>query len=119
MNRRGFLKAMFAGAAVVVAAPVVAAASKVMPKPVGLPEINLVIDSSDIVNKNRKLKAIWSMESQQDLRACHNLDAERELTEILAREIQAEIDKEVLADLRSQAGYFYTPYVPLTLSQVC
>ena len=69
-----------------------------------LPEINLVIESEDIVAKTRKLKAVWSYEAQQDLRSQHNLDAEAELTAVLAQEINLEIDREVLGDLRNNAG---------------
>lgn len=69
-----------------------------------LPEINLAIESEDIVAKTRKLKAVWSYEAQQDLRSQHNLDAEAELTSVLAQEINLEIDREVLMDLRNNAG---------------
>jgi hypothetical protein len=69
-----------------------------------LPEINLVIESEEIAAKTRKLKAVWSYEAQQDLRSQHNLDAEAELTGILAQEINLEIDREVLTDLRNNAG---------------
>jgi hypothetical protein len=69
-----------------------------------LPEINLVVESEEIVAKTRKLKAAWSYEAQQDLRSQHNLDAEAELTAVLAQEINLEIDREVLGDLRNNAG---------------
>jgi len=69
-----------------------------------LPEINLVVESEDISAKTRKLKAVWSYEAQQDLRSQHNLDAEAELTGVLAQEINLEIDREVLTDLRQNAG---------------
>jgi len=69
-----------------------------------LPEINLVIESEEIVAKTRKLKAAWTYEAQQDLRSQHNLDAEAELTSVLAQEINLEIDREVLTDLRNNAG---------------
>lgn len=69
-----------------------------------LPEVNLVIESESIEAKTRKLKAVWSYEAQQDLRSQHNLDAEAELTAVLAQEINLEIDREVLTDLRNNAG---------------
>jgi hypothetical protein len=69
-----------------------------------LPEINLVIESEEIAAKTRKLKAVWSYEAQQDLRSQHNLDAEAELTAVLAQEINLEIDREVLGDLRNNSG---------------
>jgi hypothetical protein len=69
-----------------------------------LPEINLVVESEDITARTRKLKAVWSYEVQQDLRSQQNLDAEAELTSVLAQEINLEIDREVLTDLRNNAG---------------
>jgi hypothetical protein len=69
-----------------------------------LPEINLVVEGEEIAAKTRKLKAVWSYEAQQDLRSQHNLDAEAELTAVLAQEINLEIDREVLGDLRNNAG---------------
>lgn len=69
-----------------------------------LPEINLVVESEEIAAKTRKLKAVWSYEAMQDLRSQHNLDAEAELTAVLAQEINLEIDREVLTDLRNNAG---------------
>lgn len=69
-----------------------------------LPEVNLVVESEEIAAKTRKLKAIWSFEAQQDLRSQHNLDAEAELTSVLAQEINLEIDREILLDLRRNAG---------------
>ena len=55
----------------------------------------------------RKLKATWSMEAQQDLRAFHNIDAEQTLADIMAKEIQAEIDSEIIKDLAANSGNFY------------
>jgi hypothetical protein len=69
-----------------------------------LPEVNLVVESEEIAAKTRKLKAVWSYEAQQDLRSQHNLDAEAELTAVLAQEINLEIDREILTDLRNNAG---------------
>lgn len=69
-----------------------------------LPEINMVLESEEIVAKTRKLKAAWSYEAQQDLRSQHNLEADAELTAVLAQEINLEIDREILTDLRLNAG---------------
>ena len=48
-----------------------------------IPEINIQMQSSAIVAKTRKLKAVWTPEFAQDLNAYHALDAEAELTSIL------------------------------------
>ncbi len=62
------------------------------------------LETNSVVVENRKLKARWSMENQQDLRALHNADASAQLSDILAKELLAEIDNEILADLRDASG---------------
>ena len=64
-----------------------------------IPEINIQMQSSAIVAKTRKLKAVWTPEFAQDLNAYHALDAEAELTSILSEYISLEIDLEILAML--------------------
>ena len=49
-----------------------------------IPEINIQMQSSAIVAKTRKLKAVWTPEFAQDLNAYHALYAEAELTSILS-----------------------------------
>jgi hypothetical protein len=73
-----------------------------------LPEVNLAIESEEIAAKTRKLKAVWTYEAQQDLRSQHNLDAEAELTAVLAQEINLEIDREIINDLITSAGTLTT-----------
>jgi hypothetical protein len=63
------------------------------------PEIDLKIESEVIVAQPRKLKAVWSYEAAEDMKQWHNIDAETALTNALAQEINAEIDREILADL--------------------
>ena len=64
-----------------------------------IPEINIQMQSSAIVAKTRKLKAVWTPEFAQDLNAYHALDAEAELTSILSEYISLEIDLEILGML--------------------
>ena len=64
--------------------------------PIKIPEINVQMQSSAIVAKTRKLKAVWTPEFAQDLNAYHALDAEAELTSILSEYISLEIDLEIL-----------------------
>ena len=52
------------------------------------------------MSKPRKLKATWSFEAQRDLEAWFPKD---DLTKQLADEINAEIDREILEDLRRNA----------------
>jgi len=68
------------------------------------PEINLTIEHEEITSKTRKLKAVWSPEVQQDIRSQHNLDADTEITAMLATEINLEIDREIIGDLLNNAG---------------
>ena len=67
------------------------------------PEIPLQIETSVVKATNRQLKAIWSMETEQDLRSSVSIDQEQILADILAKEIQEEIDREILEDLRRNA----------------
>lgn len=69
-----------------------------------MPRINLVVESDMVEAKPRKLRADWSIEAQQDLRAQHNLDVEAELTSFLAEEVNLEIDREIVGDIRDNAG---------------
>jgi len=66
---------------------------------VGIPEIDIKVDSVSITAMTKKLKAKWTPELQQDINAYHNLDAEVELTSILSETIALEIDQEILEDL--------------------
>jgi len=63
------------------------------------PEVTLSIDSDSVSAVTRKLKTSWSLEAAQDLKAVHNIDAEGTLTDLMADEIVAEIDREILNDL--------------------
>ena len=69
-----------------------------------IPEINIQMQSSAIVAKTRKLKAVWTPEFAQDLNAYHALDAEAELTSILSEYISLEIDLEILSMLLQSAA---------------
>lgn len=68
-----------------------------------IPEVNIDITLCEIRAKTRKLKALWSSEAADDLRAFHGLDAEAELVAGLASEIALEIDREIVQDIRSGA----------------
>jgi hypothetical protein len=64
-----------------------------------IPSVNLDISKSPIEATPRRLKALWSSEAAEDLRAFHGLDAETELVSGIAQEIALEIDREVINDL--------------------
>ena len=60
------------------------------------PEMAFTIEKLSVTAKTRALKAEYSMELAQDLKAIHGLDAETELSNILSTEILAEINREVV-----------------------
>jgi hypothetical protein len=59
-------------------------------------EMGFSIEKVTVSAKSRALKAEYSIELAQDLKAVHGLDAETELANILSAEILAEINREVL-----------------------
>ena len=68
-------------------------------------EVSFQLTSVDVVVEERKLRATWSPELAQDVSAFHNIDAEAELTAILSEQIAAEIDREILRDIRKSAPW--------------
>ena len=67
------------------------------------PEMGFTIDKATVTAKSRALKAEYSLELAQDLKAIHGLDAETELANILSTEILAEINREVVRTINGQA----------------
>lgn len=67
------------------------------------PEMGFTIEKSTVTAKTRALKAEYTVELAQDLRAIHGLDAETELANILSTEILAEINREIIRTVNSQA----------------
>jgi len=66
-------------------------------------EMAFTIDRTSVTAKTRALKAEYTMELAQDLKAVHGLDAETELANILSNEILAEINREVIRTMNSTA----------------
>ena len=60
------------------------------------PEMAFSIESTSVTAKTRALKAEYTMELAQDLKAVHGLDAEGELANILSQEILGEINREMV-----------------------
>jgi hypothetical protein len=67
------------------------------------PEMAFSIEKISVVAKSRALKAEYTMELAQDLKAVHGLDAEQELANILSTEILAEINREVVRQINRTA----------------
>ena len=66
-------------------------------------EMSFSIEKSSVTAQTKALKAKYSLELAQDLKAIHGLDAESELSNILSGEILAEINREVVNKISSQA----------------
>jgi len=67
------------------------------------PEMGFSIEKATVTAKSRALKAEYSLELAQDLKAIHGLDAETELANILSTEILSEMNREVIRTINSQA----------------
>ena len=63
---------------------------------VTLNQMAFSIEKTTVTAKSRALKAEYTVELAQDLKAVHGLDAESELSNILSQEILAEINREVI-----------------------
>lgn len=66
-------------------------------------EMSFNIDSTSVVARTRALRASYTMETQQDMKAIHGLDAKQELANILSQEVLAEINREVIRTIYTTA----------------
>ena len=66
-------------------------------------EMAFSIDKTSVTAKTRALKAEYTMELSQDLKAIHGLDAEAELGNIISAEILAEINREIIRTVNTKA----------------
>jgi hypothetical protein len=67
------------------------------------PEMAFSIEKTTVTAQTRALKAEYTLELAQDLKAVHGLDAESELSNILSTEVLAEINREVLRSIYTTA----------------
>ena len=67
------------------------------------PEMAFSIEKATVTAQTRALKAEYTLELAQDLKAVHGLDAESELSNILSTEVLAEINREVLRSIYTTA----------------
>ncbi len=73
-----------------------------------LQSMGFSIERVSVVAKTRALKAEYTLELAQDLKAIHGLDAETELSNILSTEILAEINREVVRTIYATSKLGYT-----------
>jgi len=86
-----------------------------------VPDIFLDIDFQEIRATTRKLKARWSAEASDDLRAFHGVDAETELVAGISQEIGLELDRDILNQLFQASASTIATFdftVPAGLSEV-
>ena len=69
----------------------------------GFNQMAFSIEKATVTARSRALKAEYTMELAQDLKAIHGLDAETELANILSAEILAEINREVVRTIYMNA----------------
>jgi Major capsid protein Gp23 len=75
-----------------------------------IPEMGISIEKTTVTAGERALKAEYSIELAQDLKAIHGLDVESELTNLLSAELLAEINREIIrtiivtASIGAQSG---------------
>lgn len=67
------------------------------------PEMSFDIQSQTVAAQSRALKAKYTEELAQDLKAIHGLDAETELSNILSAELVAEMNRELVFEINDQA----------------
>ena len=81
------------------------AAAEALGSPAGgtFSEMGFTIEKATVTAVSRAMKADYTLELAQDLKAIHGLDAETELANILSTEILAEINREVIRTINSQA----------------
>lgn len=68
-------------------------------------EISFDFDHIDVSVQERKLRASFTPEVQQDVQAFQSVDVEAELSALLSETVSAEIDREILRDLRQGAAW--------------
>jgi len=86
-----------------------------------IPEIYIDLAFSEVRAEPRKLKAIWSPEAAEDLRAFHGIDAEAELVAAMASEITLEIDRSIIYEILTNATQItatWSATVPSGISDV-
>jgi len=66
-------------------------------------EISMTLEKSQVEAKTRKLRSRWSLEVAQDIENMHGLNLEEEMMDVLSYEITAEIDREIIAAMRTIA----------------
>jgi len=67
-------------------------------------EVSMTLEKAQVEAKTRKLRSRWSLEVAQDVENMHGLNLEEEMMDVLSYEVTAEIDREIIAAMRSIAS---------------
>jgi hypothetical protein len=81
-----------------------------------IPSVDLNITLQTVQAESRKLRARWTVEAVDDMRALHGMDVETEIVSTFSHEVMLEIDREIIDDLIAgamhSAAYAYAATVP-------
>lgn len=81
-----------------------------------IPSVNLDIALHTVQAEPRKLKAKWTQEAVEDMRALHGMEVETEIVSTFANEVMLEVDREIVGDLvngaQHSASYAYSSTTP-------
>lgn len=67
-------------------------------------EVSSTLEKAQVEAKTRKLRSRWSLEVAQDIENMHGLNLEDEMADMLSYEITAEIDRELIGEIRDLAN---------------
>lgn len=73
-----------------------------------VPQVDIVLTSTPVQSRPRKLRARWSLESAAMLKAVHGKDAEVDILNDMANELKIEVDREIINDLLNLASANHT-----------
>lgn len=81
-----------------------------------IPSVELKVTLQEIRAESRKLKAKWTVEAVEDMKALHGINAEQEIVNTFSQDTLMEIDREIIGNLINGAAhslsYTYSPTVP-------
>jgi len=87
-----------------------------------VPEVDVAVEIAEVRARSRKLKAVWSTESAEDLRALHGIDVESELVAGVSSQIGLEVDREIINDIYTHVDavvkYNWDRTVPSGISDI-
>jgi hypothetical protein len=69
-----------------------------------VPQVDVVLTSTPVMSRPRKLRARWSIEAAAQLKSVHGMEAETEIVTDMANEMRIEVDREIISDLLTIAN---------------